>query len=108
ARLGHIPNSVNFDFSTLLTTSQYPGKNTQISTFIDTKQFQTLLEKLPNKTNIILYCNAGSEATALYFSFRQMNRNVAIYDGSWVEWSADKTLPIALSTPIKDHIERIE
>jgi thiosulfate/3-mercaptopyruvate sulfurtransferase len=107
-RLGHIPNSVNLDFSTLLTTSKHSEQNIHISTFIDAQQFQKILARFPNKSNIILYCNAGSEATVLYFSFRQINRNVAIYDGSWVEWSADKTLPIALNNSTKYLIERIE
>ncbi len=107
-RLGHIPNSINLDFSTLLTTSEYTEQNTNISTFIDTQQFQKILAKLPNKSNIILYCNAGSEATALYFSFRQINRDVAIYDGSWVEWSADQTLPIATNHSINNFLEYTE
>ncbi len=101
-RSGHIPNAVNLDFSKLFTTSKYPTSSTNISTFIDTEQFKKLLAKLPQKSQIILYCNAGSEASALYFSFRQMNQEVSIYDGSWLEWSADETLPIALNQPPKN------
>ncbi len=94
ARTGHIPGAINLDFTTLFSTFNNEENQVQFFTFIKTEQFQKLIEKLPKKQHIILYCNAGSEASALYFSFRLMNKNVAIYDGSWVEWSVDKTLPI--------------
>ncbi len=95
-RIGHIPGAINLDFTTLFKTFNDEENQVQISTFIQTEEFQKLIEKLPQKQHIILYCNAGSEASALYFSFRLMNKNVAIYDGSWVEWSVDKALPITL------------
>lgn len=94
ARKGHIPNAINLDFTSLFSTFNNEENQVQISTFIQTEEFQKLIDKLPKKQHIILYCNAGSEASALYFSFRLMNREVAIYDGSWVEWSTDKSLPI--------------
>lgn len=98
ARTGHIPGAINLDFTTLFSIFNNKENQTQISTFINTNEFQKLIEKLPKKQHIILYCNAGSEASALYFSFRLMNRNVAIYDGSWEEWSADQTLPITTAS----------
>jgi thiosulfate/3-mercaptopyruvate sulfurtransferase len=44
---------------------------------------------------IVVYCRAGREASHLYFTLKYVVGfpNVRLYRGSWVEWSADKTLP---------------
>ncbi len=45
---------------------------------------------------IVVYCNRGVEASHLYFTLRHVLGfpHVFLYRGSWIEWSADKTLPI--------------
>ncbi|GKT12997.1 MAG: thiosulfate/3-mercaptopyruvate sulfurtransferase [Thiomicrorhabdus sp.] len=96
-RLGHIPTAVNLEFSKVFNTRVMQTGEATYSTFIKTDEIKKLLSRLPNKKNIILYCNTGDEASALYFAFRLINKDAALYEGSWVEWSADKYLPIASS-----------
>ena len=47
---------------------------------------------------IIVYCQTGREASHLYFTLKYVLGfpHVLLYRGSWVEWSADKTLPIKI------------
>ncbi len=47
---------------------------------------------------IIVYCGTGREASHLYFTLKHVLGfpNVRLYRGSWVEWSADKTLPVKI------------
>ncbi len=73
SRLGHIPTAVNLEFSKLFNTRVLQTGETAYSTFIKTDKIKKLLSQLPNKKNIILYCNAGDEASALYFAFRLIN-----------------------------------
>jgi thiosulfate/3-mercaptopyruvate sulfurtransferase len=45
---------------------------------------------------IIVYGQIGKEASHLYFTLKYILGfpNVHLYPGSWVEWSADRNLPI--------------
>jgi thiosulfate/3-mercaptopyruvate sulfurtransferase len=47
---------------------------------------------------IIVYCRAGREASHLYFTLKYVLGfpHVRLYRGSWVEWSADKSMPIKI------------
>lgn len=41
---------------------------------------------------IITYCTSGGEASQLWFTLRYVLgiQNVAVYDGSWIDWTARK------------------
>ncbi|MBP1700602.1 MAG: sulfurtransferase [Deltaproteobacteria bacterium] len=62
------------------------------------------LEKLLSESGVtkdkevIVYSRAGKEASHLYFTLKYVVRfpNVRLYRGSWVDWSADRTLPIKI------------
>jgi thiosulfate/3-mercaptopyruvate sulfurtransferase len=47
---------------------------------------------------VIVHCRTGREASHLYFTLKHVLRfpHVRLYRGSWVEWSADKTMPIKI------------
>ena len=60
------------------------------------------LEKLFSESGVtknkemIVYSGTGREASHLYFTLKYVMGfpNVRLYRGSWVEWSADKNLPV--------------
>jgi thiosulfate/3-mercaptopyruvate sulfurtransferase len=48
----------------------------------------------PDKT-VIVYCNSGVRASSDVFALTYLGYpNVALYAGSWPEWSSDPTLPV--------------
>lgn len=48
---------------------------------------------------IAFYCGTGWRACVpLFFSFIMGWKQTHLYDGSWIEWSRDKTLPIELNS----------
>ncbi len=50
---------------------------------------------MPDK-EIVIYCRTGVRASHDYFVLRLMGYpRVRLYDGSYVEWSADAKLPVA-------------
>jgi thiosulfate/3-mercaptopyruvate sulfurtransferase len=47
---------------------------------------------------VIVYCRTGMDASVPYFVLRSLGYDVSLYDGSFVEWSRDRSLPVALSS----------
>ncbi|MFW6035216.1 MAG: sulfurtransferase [Halothermotrichaceae bacterium] len=85
---GTIPASVHLN---------YEYNNFDDGTFRPVRQIHTLYRDkdiTPDKT-IIMYCKTSIRAAQTYVALYNAGyRNLKIYDGAWVEWSADSSLPV--------------
>ena len=67
------------------------------------------LEKLFDAANVsttgdqINFCNSGHWASLGWFASHEIlgNKDAKVYDGSMVEWSADKSLPMELKVNLE-------
>jgi len=90
-RPGHIPGAVNVDWVRNLTTAE----PRQIKGGADLARIYRRAGATPDK-EIIVYCRTGVRASHTYFVLRLLGYpKVRLYDGSFVEWSADPSLPVA-------------
>jgi thiosulfate/3-mercaptopyruvate sulfurtransferase len=89
-RPGHIPEAVNVDWVNNLTA--------------EPRQFRagTELAHLYQRAGvtpdneIVVYCRTGMRASHTYFVLRLLGYpRVRVYDGSYVEWAAEPTVPVA-------------
>lgn len=91
SRPGHIPGAINVpavavvDPETRLFISEEKLREHFAPALSDPKQA------------VITYCGGGIAATADGFLLRRLGKsNVAVYDGSMAQWSADPSLPLVL------------
>ncbi len=90
-RPGHIPGSVNVDWVRNLTSAQ-PRRFKASAELV---RLYRLTGVTPDR-EIVVYCRTGMRASHDYFVLRLLGYpRVRLYDGSFVEWSADATLPVA-------------
>ncbi|MDX6744471.1 sulfurtransferase [Actinocorallia sp. A-T 12471] len=88
ARPGHIPSSVNIPFINLADANGFKSPE-EVRPLFDSAN------TLDPTKKVITYCGSGIAATGLAFHLALLGRpNVAIYDGSLTEWSANPTLPL--------------
>jgi thiosulfate/3-mercaptopyruvate sulfurtransferase len=92
-RKGHIPGARNIFWETTL-------EGEEIKTWKKRADLETLFSEsgIVRGKEIIVYCRTGREASHLYFTLKYVLGfpNVHLYRGSWVEWSADRNLPIKI------------
>jgi len=90
-RPGHIPGAVNVNWVLNLTGAE-PRQ------FKSSARLAALYGRAgvtPEK-EIVVYCHTGARASNAYFVLRLLGYpRVRLYDGSFVEWSADTSLPVA-------------
>jgi thiosulfate/3-mercaptopyruvate sulfurtransferase len=88
-RRGHIPGALNVPARRLLD----PGTQR----FLPPVELATQLSPLLAKPRVITYCGGGIAATADAFVLTLLgHRDVAVYDGSLLEWSSDPSLPLVV------------
>lgn len=87
-RRGHIPEAKCSPWST---NYAYNGS------FLPEAALRAKYEKLIPDRNarVIVYCRTGMDASVPYFVLRSLGYDVALYDGSYAEWSRDRSLPLA-------------
>jgi thiosulfate/3-mercaptopyruvate sulfurtransferase len=92
-RKGHISRARNVFWETTL-------EGEEIRVWKNKEDLETLLSEIgvTKDKEIIVYCGTGREASHLYFTLKHGLGfpNVRLYRGSWVEWSADKSLPVKI------------
>jgi thiosulfate/3-mercaptopyruvate sulfurtransferase len=94
ARPGHIPGSVNVPATSLVD----PATNA----FLPPDALRARFEQagLPGSRRVIAYCGGGIAACGDAFVLTLLGaRDVAVYDGSLVEWSSRPELPLETSAP---------
>lgn len=92
-RRGHIPGARNIFWETTL-------EGDEIRIWKKKEDLEKLFaeSKVVKDKEVIVYCRTGREASHVYFTLKYILgfSNIRLYRGSWVEWSADKNLPIKM------------
>lgn len=82
ARGGHIEGAVNVPWQENLTVGAVP-------LFRSREELEALYAAagVPRAASVVVYCRTGVQASVDYFALRYLGRDVALYDGSYAEWS---------------------
>ncbi len=90
-RKGHIPGAKNIFWETTL-------DGEEVRVWKKKEDLGKLFAEsgVTRDKEIVVYCRTGREASHLYFTLKYVLGfpHVLLYRGSWVEWSADKTMPV--------------
>jgi thiosulfate/3-mercaptopyruvate sulfurtransferase len=87
ARRGHIAGASNVPMSSLVDPAT--GR------FLPREQLAAAFEKVSGADRVITYCGGGVAASADAFVLSMLGvEDVAVYDGSLLEWAADPALPM--------------
>lgn len=90
-RPGHIPGSHNVPYESLLDPAD--------GSFLPAFRLKALFEKVGafERKRVIVYCGGGISATMDALALTMAGHpDIAVYDGSLMEWVADPTLPLRL------------
>ena len=98
-RRGHIPGAKNVFWETALERQEtsFWSRGEEIWTWKKREDLEKLFTEMGivKEKEIVVHCRTGREASHLYFTLKHVLGfpSVRLYRGSWVEWSADQTLP---------------
>ena len=89
-RAGHIPFAECFPWTANLTTEKVPVMK-------PAAQLREMYASLgiTNEVMTVAYCRTGTEASLTYFVLRYLGYDVALYDGSFIEWSKQVDTKVA-------------
>jgi thiosulfate/3-mercaptopyruvate sulfurtransferase len=94
-RRGHIPEAKNLFWETTL-------EGDEVRVWKKREDLEKLFaeSEVTKDKEVIVHCRTGREASHLYFTLKYVLgfHAVRLYQGSWVEWSADLNLPVKTGT----------
>ncbi len=92
-RRGHIPGARNIFWETTL-------EGDEIKVWKKKEDLERLFAEsgVVKEKEVIVHCRTGREASHLYLTLKYVLGfpHVRLYRGSWVEWSADKNMPVKM------------
>jgi thiosulfate/3-mercaptopyruvate sulfurtransferase len=92
-RRGHIPGAKNVFWETTL-------EGEEVRVWKKKEDLEKLFAEsgVTKDKETIVHCQTGREASHLYFTLKYVLGfpNVRLYRGSWLEWSADKNMPVKI------------
>lgn len=94
---GRIPNAITLPWYLTVTNrveSDLAKPTEKVSEFKSNQELIALFEQIPKNKKIILYCNIGIGASVVSLALKKVSIDAQIYDGSWIEWSNDASMPI--------------
>jgi thiosulfate/3-mercaptopyruvate sulfurtransferase len=90
-RAGHIPGAIDIEF----TRNAAPDDPKYWRSAADLRAMYAAAGVTPDKT-VIPYCSTGVRSAVTYFTLRLIGYDdVALFTGSWQEWSSHPELPVA-------------
>lgn len=87
-RKGHIPGAINIPWNLNITK-----EDNDLTMLLNDNQLKQQYQTHQDK-QIITYCNRGKQSALTYFMLRQIGYDVSVYDGAWLEWGNNPSLPI--------------
>ncbi len=94
ARNGRVPGAKTIPF-----TSMYEKNSAGAYQFKSLADLDAIFKEqgLSKDSELVLYCHIGMQMTVVYTAAKLLGyKNVKVYDGSFIEWGPDKTLPIEI------------
>jgi len=88
-RFGHIPTAQNYACTQNYEVTDSGNK------MRDLQDLKSVYKDLPKNKEIILYCDGGAEAALNFIVLQELGFKASVYDGSWLEWGNDSSLPIS-------------
>lgn len=98
---GHIPGAINIAHTVL-----YDDKTNRLKS---KAELAAALNQVPAQGAVVTYCNTGHWSATTWFVMSELlgRKDVTLYPGSMVEWTADDTRPVASSRTKWDDLLRI-